>query len=123
MSALINLTRLQPGDDVGGFRLDKELPLSATAAWWRVSRATGDPALLMKIPRCERGATLINFAAFEVEQMILRELSGHYVPRLIASGTWDNPFLVIELIPGSPLCAQIPALPLPADDVANLGAK
>lgn len=120
---MIKIARVQTGDFVDGFRLEEELPPSSTAAWWRVSRANDDPSLLMKVPRCERGASLVNFATFEVEQMILRKLSGPYVPRLVTAGTWDNPYLVLESITGGSLCTQLPRPPLPADSVASLGAQ
>ncbi len=114
---------LQPGDVVAGFRLEEELPLAATAAFWRVSRAADDPPLLMKIPRLEHGANPINIVGFEVEQMILPKLSGPHVPRFIASGSLDSPYIVMELIVGESLRAQLAKLPLPAEAVASLGAK
>ena len=80
---------LQPGDVVAGFRLEEELPLAATAAFWRVSRAADDPPLLMKIPRLEHGANPINIVGFEAEQMILPKLSGPHVPRFMASGSFS----------------------------------
>src|SRR5262249_9065394 len=45
------------------------------------------------------------------------------VPRFIASGSLENPFIVMELIAGESLRAQLPKLPLPADKVTALGAK
>lgn len=115
--------RLQTGNFVGGFRLDEELALSSTAAWWRVSCAADKQALLMKIPRTDGRARLINFATFEVEQMILSRLSGPDVPRLVAAGTWERPFLVLELISGNSLCEQLSKVPLSADRVVSLGSK
>jgi serine/threonine protein kinase len=114
---------LQPGDVVAGFRLEEELPLAATAAFWRVSRAADDLPLLMKIPRLEQGANPINIVGFEAEQMILPKLSGPHVPRFIASGSLDSPYIVMELIVGESLRAQLAKLPLPAEAVATLGAK
>jgi serine/threonine protein kinase len=118
---------LTAGDVVAGFRLEEQLPLAATAAFWRVSRAAAetaaDPPLVMKIPRLEHGANPINIVGFEAEQMILPKLSGPHVPRFIASGSLENPFIVMELIAGESLRAQLPKLPLPADKVTALGAK
>ena len=48
----------------------------------------------MKIPRLEHGANPINIVGFEAEQMILPKLSGPHVPRFIASGTLENPYIV-----------------------------
>ncbi len=114
---------LQPGDVVGGFRLEEELPLAATAIFWRVSRAAADPPLVMKIPRLEHGANPINIVAFEAEQMILPKLSGPHVPRFVASGSLENPHIVMELIVGRSLRGLLAKLPLPPEAVASLGAK
>jgi nucleotide-binding universal stress UspA family protein len=118
---------LKAGDVIAGFRLQEQLPLAATAAFWRVSRAAAeaaaDPPLLMKIPRLEHGANPINIVGFEAEQMILPKLSGPHVPRFIACGSLENPYIVMELIDGESLRGHLPKLPLPADEVAGLGAK
>ncbi|HEY2184961.1 MAG TPA: serine/threonine-protein kinase, partial [Xanthobacteraceae bacterium] len=81
------------------------------------------PPLLMKIPRLEHGANPINIVGFEAEQMILPKLSGPHVPRFIACGSLENPYIVMELIDGESLRGHLPKLPLPADEVAGLGAK
>ena len=111
------------GEFVDGFRLEEELPPAATAAFWRVSQAGSDAPLLMKTPRLEHGANPINIVSFEAEQMILPKLSGPHVPRFVASGGLQNPYIVMELIVGQSLKAQLPQLPLPADEVAAIGAK
>src|SRR5262249_39246788 len=111
------------GELVDGFRLEEELPLAATAAFWRVSQAGSDTPLLMKIPRLEHGANPINIVSFEAEQMILPKLTGRHVPRFVASGGLQNPYIVMELIVGQSLKAKLPQLPLPPDEVATIGAK
>src|SRR5215470_8324220 len=117
------MPRLEPGAVIDGFRLEEELPLAATAAFWRVSQEGSDTPLVMKIPRLEPGANPINIVGFEVEQMILPKLSGRYVPRFVASGSLENPYIVMELIAGQSLKSRLPALPLAADEVAALGVK
>jgi len=116
-------TALTTGSQIDGFRLEGPLPLAATAEFWRVSRADIELPLIMKIPRLEHGANPINIVGFEVEQMILPKLSGPHVPRFIASGGLQNPYLVMEMITGESLRGYLPKLPLPADEVAALGAK
>jgi eukaryotic-like serine/threonine-protein kinase len=111
------------GDVIGGFRLEEQLPLATTSALWRVSRPDSDAPLLMKIPRLEHGANPINIVGFEAEQMILPKLSGPHVPRFVASGTLDDPYIVMELIAGESLRAWLPKLPLLPDAAAALGAK
>jgi len=117
------LSRLQQGAVIDGFRLEEELPLAATAAFWRVSQEGSDTPLVMKIPRLEAGANPINIVGFEVEQMILPKLSGPHVPRFVASGSLENPYIVMELIAGRSLKMRLPELPLPADEVAAIGVK
>ena len=117
------LGRLEPGAVIDGFRLQEELPLAATAAFWRVSQDGSDALLVMKIPRLESGANPINIVGFEVEQMILPKLSGSHVPRFVAAGNLENPYIVMELIAGRSLKSFLPELPLPPDQVAAIGVK
>jgi eukaryotic-like serine/threonine-protein kinase len=117
------LSAPRPGDVVDGFRLEQELPLATTSALWRVSRPDCDGPLLMKVPRLERGANPINIVGFEAEQMILPKLSGPHVPRFVASGTLENPYIVMELITGESMRAYLPKLPLRPEEVATLGGK
>src|SRR5262249_53956830 len=117
------LPRLQQGAVIDGFRLEEELPLGGTAAFWRVSQEGSDAPLVMKLPRLEAGATPINIGGCEVGQMILPNLSGLHVPRFVASGSLDNPYIVMELIVGRSLKTRLPELPLAADEVAATGVK
>src|SRR5215470_7737538 len=117
------LSPLARGAVVDGFRLEEELPLAATAAFWRVSRADSALPLLMKIPRLEHGASPINIVSFEAEQMILPKLTGPHAPSFIASGGLDNPYIVMEFIVGHSLKTWLSKLPLPFDEVAAIGAK
>jgi len=114
---------LEQGAVVDGFRLEERLPLAATAAFWRVSRAGDAAPLVMKIPRLEHGANPINIVSFEAEQMILPQLGGVHVPRFVASGSLENPYIVMELIAGATLKGCLPRLPLAPEEVASLGAR
>jgi nucleotide-binding universal stress UspA family protein len=113
---------LEKGAVIDGFRLEEELPLAATAAFWRVSQSAGGMPLVMKIPRLKHGANPINIVAFESEQMILPKLFGPHVPRFVASGDLHNPYIVMELIAGETLKALLPKLPLEPEEVARIGA-
>src|SRR4051812_43605766 len=115
--------RLEPGIQVGPFRLEEELAFARTASVWRVSRAGDDAPLLMKIPRLEHGANPINIVGFEAEQMILPKLSGPHVPRFVAAGDLNEPYIVMELIAGRSLKDCLPLLPRPMEEVATIGAK
>lgn len=106
-----------------GFRLEEKIHSGGMASIWRVTRDDMALPLAMKIPRLasEESSTI---TCFEVEQMILPTLSGPHVPRYIASGDVSVlPFLVMERVQGESLDARLHALPLPADEVAQIGAK
>src|SRR5262249_58559037 len=60
---------------------------------------------------------------FEVEQMILPKLAGPHVPRFVAAGGLDKPYIVMELIAGKSLKDRLPGLPLPPQDVATIGGR
>jgi eukaryotic-like serine/threonine-protein kinase len=122
---------LTQGQIVGGFRLDAPLDAGGMASFWRVSRADAaapdaDPAsfpLVMKVPLLRRGEDPLTIVSFEVEQMILSRLSGPHVPRFVAAGDFEQPYIVMEFVPGRSLKALLPHAPLPPEEVAAIGAR
>jgi nucleotide-binding universal stress UspA family protein len=115
--------QLEAGQVVGGFRLDELVHVGGMAHLWRVSRADAALPLLMKIPLLRPGEDPATIVGFETEQMILPRLAGRHVPRFVASGDFDEPWIVMEHIVGRSL-EKLPAgPPLSCDDVAALGAK
>ncbi len=114
---------LEPGQVIDGFRLDEPLDPGGMASFWRVSRPATDMPLLMKIPLMRRGEDPITIVGFEVEQMILARLSGPHVPRFIAAGDFERPYIVMEYVAGLSVRLLLAKTPLPPDDVAEIGAK
>ncbi len=114
---------LEPGQVIDGFRLDEPLDPGGMASFWRVSRPATDMPLLMKIPLMRRGEDPITIVGFEVEQMILARLSGPHVPRFIAAGDFERPYIVMEYVAGLSVRSLLAKTPLPPDDVAEIGAK
>src|SRR6516164_4003837 len=110
---------LTQGQVIDGFRLDAPLDAGGMAGFWRVSRAEaavgnsagaepggGDPApfpMVMKVPLLRHGEDPITIVGFEVEQMILSRLSGPHVPRFVAAGDFEQPYIVMEFGRGRPL--------------------
>ena len=115
-------TRLEAGQHIDGFRLDEAMTAGGLGSLWRVSRADIDFPMIMKFPLLRRGETPLAIVGFEVEQMILPRLSGPHVPRFVAAGDFDGPYIVMEFIAGQALTARERALPLGFDEVATIGA-
>ena len=115
---------LEPGAVVGGFRLHEQIHQGSMATIWRVSGPEENVPLVMKIPLLREEDDPAAIVGFEVEQMIMPTLSGVHVPRFIASGDFsEQPYIVMESIPGDSLRARVADAPLPAEEVAALGAR
>jgi nucleotide-binding universal stress UspA family protein len=117
------IRHLQAGHVIGGFRLEELLHVGGMSHLWRVTGSAADRPLLMKIPMLRPGEGAETIVGFEVEQMILPRLSGVHVPRFVAAGDFEQPFIVMEHIAGQSLKARLGELPLPVDEVAEIGAK
>src|SRR5262249_4184342 len=113
--------QLRRGQVIDGFRLDAPLDAGGRAQLWRVSPADaagvglagadaagGDLTrfpMVMKVPLLRHGEDPVTIVGFEVEQMILARLSGPHVPRFVAAGDFEQPYIVMEFVPGRPLKA------------------
>lgn len=118
---------LEPGQVLDGFRLEERLHQGGMANLWRVSRvdvADDGIELLMKVPRIKGGEDPATIVGFEVEQMLMPQLSGPHVPRFVARGDWTKQaFIVMERIPGDTLRPRLDDAPLPPEEVADIGAR
>ncbi len=118
---------LEAGQILDGFRLEERLHQGGMANLWRVSRVDGSDdgvELLMKVPRIKGGEDPATIVGFEVEQMLMPQLSGPHVPRFIARGDWTRQaFVVMERIPGETLRPRLDDAPLPPEEVADIGAR
>lgn len=118
---------LPPGAEIDGFVVGE---LLHTGRMGRVLRAAPSgahgalaPALVMKLPRIERGSGGEGLLAFETELMVLRELSGLHVPRFVAAGDLaKTPYLVMEWIDGATLESLLKGGLLAVDAAARYGA-
>jgi nucleotide-binding universal stress UspA family protein len=113
---------LQAGDVIDGFRLDEQLEPGGMADFWRVSHAGISLPLIMKIPLLRLGEDPLTIVGFEQEQMILSRLSGPHVPRFIAAGDFERPYIVMECVVGRSLAGLIKSAPLPPEECARIGA-
>jgi eukaryotic-like serine/threonine-protein kinase len=113
----------QPGDIIDGFRLVEPLQSGGMANFWRVSRDGIDMPMVMKLPLLRPGEDPLTIIGYEVEQMILPRLSGPHVPRFVAAGDFERPYIVMEFIAGQSVKSLLERTPLPAEEVAAVGAK
>jgi protein-serine/threonine kinase len=112
-----------PARGIDGFTVAETLHEGGMAMLYRVTRHEHDPPMLMKVPRLREGEDPAAIVSFEMEQMIMPRLSGPHVPRLIAMGGFEaHPYIVMERIQGSPLSARMREMPMPAEEVARIGA-
>src|SRR5215813_6857816 len=119
----MDVQHLEAGQVIDGFVLEKPLDPGGMASFWRVSRPGSDLPMVMKIPLMRRGEDPITIVGFEVEGMILARLTGPHVPRFVAAGDFEQPYIVMEYVAGLSCRALLAKTPLPATDVAQLGAK
>jgi nucleotide-binding universal stress UspA family protein len=119
----MDVQRLQAGQVIDGFTLERPLDPGGMASFWRVSKAGSDMPMVMKIPLMRRGEDPLTIVGFEVEQMILARLSGPHVPRFVAAGDFERPYIVMELVAGRPVRELLDKTPLPPEEVARVGAK
>jgi nucleotide-binding universal stress UspA family protein len=114
---------LAPGDVIGGFRLEREFHRGGLGTLWKVSRPDSAAPLIMKLPFLAPGEDPLSIVSYETEQMIMPRLTGSHVPKFVAAGDFDGPYLVMELIAGRSLFDPLPELPLPVGAVADLAAR
>jgi nucleotide-binding universal stress UspA family protein len=114
---------LKGGQVIDGFRLIEPLESGGMATFWRVTRDGDDLPMLMKIPLLRPGEDPLTIVGYEVEQMILSRLSGPHVPRFVAAGDFERPYIAMEFIDGLSVKSFLDNTPLPAEAVATIGAK
>jgi nucleotide-binding universal stress UspA family protein len=116
---------LDAGTEIDGFRIGSWIHTGGMAIIYTVTGGPHDPGfpLVMKVPRLGPGEPVESVVSFEVEQMVLSAVKGPHVPRLVATGDLErHPFLVMEHVEGRPLTEWVERAPLPAEEVAPLGA-
>ena len=121
----VTVAALQAGMEIGGFVLRERLHNGSMATLWAVERDGDTAPMVMKLPRVRDGDDPAAIVGFEVEQMILPRLAGPHVPRFVAAAGFEapQPFIVMERLDGPTLRARLDEAPLPADEVARLGAR
>ena len=118
--------RVRVGAVIDGYRVDECTHKGGTGSIYRVTApADKDPGfpIVMKVPLLGRGESSTSIDSFEMEQIILPSLSGSHVPRFVEAGDLTaTPYIVMEWIEGQSLSEITGRAPLPADEVARIGA-
>jgi serine/threonine protein kinase len=115
--------RPRQGETIDGFLLGAPIHEGGMASIFEVSHPDHALPLLMKLPHLD-GTDAAHIVSFEMEQMILPRLTGPHVPRFIAAAGFEaQPYLAMERIPGPSLLPRLRDLPLPVEEVAEIGAK
>jgi eukaryotic-like serine/threonine-protein kinase len=114
---------LEAGQTIDDFLLLERLPSGGMASFWRVTQDGDDRPMLMKIPLLRPGEDPLTIIGYEVEQMVLPRLTGPHVPRFIAAGDFERPYIVMEFVSGLSLESLLEKAPLPPDEVAAIGVK
>jgi nucleotide-binding universal stress UspA family protein len=115
---------LEAGTEIDGFRIEGQIHSGGMAILYAV-RTDSDPGfpVVMKVPRLGTGEPGEAVVSFEVEQLVLGALSGPHVPRFVAAGDLARqPYLVMEHVPGRSLKEWTDRAPVPAEELAPLGA-
>jgi nucleotide-binding universal stress UspA family protein len=115
--------RLESGQAIDGFRLETPLKPGGMANLWRVTHPQHALPMVMKLPFVQPGENPVAIISFEVEGMILPRLTGEHAPRFVKAGDFSNPYIVMEFIAGTSLKARLDDTPVPAKEVAEIGAK
>jgi nucleotide-binding universal stress UspA family protein len=115
---------LDPGDEIDGFRVERQLHAGGMAVIYEVSGRDAGFPLVMKVPRLGFGEPAESVVSFEVEQLVLAALHGPAVPRFVAAGDIARqPYLVMEKIDGRSLDGSVERAPLEPLELARVGAS
>src|SRR6201996_3013309 len=112
------------GAVIDGFTVGECVHRGGMATLWSVTRPDIAAPLLMKIPRASEGEDPAAIVSFEMEQMILPQLSGPHAPACFGAGDFARQAsVVIERIPGQTLYSRLGDLPLPYEEARGIAQK
>jgi serine/threonine protein kinase len=117
------MEKLARSSVIDGFTLGPLLHRGGMASLYEVTHPDWpDLPMLMKLPKLKSGEDPAAIVSFEMELMVLPRLTGPHVPRCIATKGFEaTPYMVMERIEGASLLPLLKQLPLPIEDVAEIG--
>lgn len=116
--------QLTVGMTIDGFALQERIHRGGMADIWRVTRSDINFPIVMKVPLLDFEGDISVLVGFEVEQMIMAEVTGPHVPRWIANGEFAvQPHIVMEYIDGPTLLKVWADRVAPADKIVQIGIE
>jgi eukaryotic-like serine/threonine-protein kinase len=116
------MEQLRSGSVIDGFTLQSKFAKGGMGSLWRATKAGIDYPLVLKMPFVDPGQDVSTIVGFEVEEMILKRLSGPHVPKFVGSGDLSQtPYIAMELVQGENLEHSLVKAPLPAAELQRIG--
>jgi len=116
------MAKLNPGDILDGFTLTERLTSGGMGALWRATKPGIDYPVVLKVPFFDPGQDVSTIVGYEVEEMILKRLSGPHVPRFAGSGDLAaTPYIAMEFIKGESVADIVDKAPVSHHEVARVG--
>jgi eukaryotic-like serine/threonine-protein kinase len=116
------MTELKTGTRLDGFELIEKIASGGMGSLWRASKAGIDYPLALKVPFLDAGQDVSTVVGYEIEEMIMKRLSGPHVPRFAGSGDLARtPFIAMEFVQGKPLADEMAMLPVTPAKVVETG--
>ncbi|MDR3372504.1 MAG: bifunctional serine/threonine-protein kinase/universal stress protein [Ancalomicrobiaceae bacterium] len=113
---------LAPGLMIDGFTLGERIFAGGMGSVWRATHPDHTLPIIVKIPFFAPGENVSAIIAFEIEEMIMKRLSGPHVPKFLGSGELaDLPYIAMEFVEGDLLSTLTDAAPIPAAEVVRVG--
>jgi eukaryotic-like serine/threonine-protein kinase len=110
-----------PGVTIDGFLIQSKFTSGGMGSLWNAVKPGIDYPLVLKMPFLDPGADVSTIVGFEVEEMILKRLSGSHVPKFAGSGDLaKTPYIAMELVRGENLETYLTKAPLPVDELTRI---
>lgn len=115
---------IRKGTTIDGFLVGELIHQGSMSILRRVTHPGMPMAMLLKAPLLLEGGDPAAIVGFEMEQLVLPRLAGVHVPRFVAAGDFPaQPYVVLEYVSSESLLARKERVPLPYEEVAEIGVK
>jgi eukaryotic-like serine/threonine-protein kinase len=114
---------MQAGDVIDGFTLVERLATGGMGSLWRATNPAFDFPLVLQLPFFDPGQDVSTIIGYEIEEMILKRLTGPHVPRFAGSGDLAiMPYIAMEFVAGDSLEKRMQGDRLLPAEIARTGA-